>query len=106
MNETARKQGLMTDEEFQSILDGVNRMEVDTAEMAEVLDLASQAVEGGKAPWIVNESKGVVHQSAEEMEERQTEEEMPKSVNPSQKQGIVINKHRRRRPKYNLRNRS
>lgn len=40
MNKTARKQGLMTDEEYQSLFDGVNMMEVETAEMAECLDFA------------------------------------------------------------------
>ncbi|XP_047942833.1 translation initiation factor IF-2-like [Salvia hispanica] len=44
LNETAKKQGLMTDDEFQSILNRVHRGETSANEMAEGMDLASQAV--------------------------------------------------------------
>ena len=63
----AKKQGLMTDNEFQSILDGGNRIVINHDEVAEVLDLASQAVGEGEAAMVADESEGVVHQPVEEM---------------------------------------
>ncbi|XP_042008983.1 proline-, glutamic acid- and leucine-rich protein 1-like [Salvia splendens] len=47
LNETARKQSLMTDEEFEALLSEVTRMDDDTATMVEGLDLASGATETG-----------------------------------------------------------
>ncbi|XP_042019040.1 transmembrane protein 131-like [Salvia splendens] len=60
LNETTRKQGLMSDDEFQALLDEVNRMDVDTAEVAEGLDLPLK---------------------------KQTEEEKQKSVTPQPEAG-------------------
>ncbi|XP_042005808.1 ABC transporter F family member 4-like [Salvia splendens] len=70
LNETAKKQGLMTDEEFEALLDEVTRIEDGTAEMAEGLDLASKAVGGG-----------------DKVEEKQTEDEEPKSGTPQPEAG-------------------
>ena len=71
LNETARKQGLMTDDEFLSILNGVNRREVGTDEMAEGLVLASQAVGEGEPYGVANEPEGVVHQLVGDVEEKE-----------------------------------
>ncbi|XP_042059589.1 fibrous sheath CABYR-binding protein-like [Salvia splendens] len=80
LNETARKQGLMTDEEFEALLNEVTRME--DATMAEDPDLASRAVgEGGEASTR-NDPEGPAHQPEEEVEERQTEGRVPQSVTP------------------------
>ncbi|XP_042059441.1 nucleolar protein dao-5-like [Salvia splendens] len=87
LNETARKQGLMTDDEFQVLLDEVNRMDVDTAEVAEGLDLASKAVGRSEESGTVNDSDGLAHQSADEVSEKQTEEEKPKLVTPQSEAG-------------------
>ena len=70
----AKKQRLMTDDEFQSVLGGANRIVINTDGVAEVLDLASQAVGEGEASIVAEESEGVVHQPVEEMREKQTEE--------------------------------
>ncbi|XP_042051565.1 uncharacterized protein LOC121796857 [Salvia splendens] len=49
LNKMAKKQGLMTDDEFQTILEGVRKAEENAAKMAEGPDLASEAV-GSKSP--------------------------------------------------------
>ncbi|XP_047949904.1 uncharacterized protein LOC125195748 [Salvia hispanica] len=74
LNEMARKQGLMTDNEFQSILGGGDRIVVNSEGVAEVLDLASQAVGGGETAMVADESEGVVHQPVEEVRKEQPEE--------------------------------
>ncbi|XP_047943089.1 uncharacterized protein LOC125189913 [Salvia hispanica] len=74
LNEMARKQGLMTDDEFQSVLGGGDRIVVNPERVAEVLDLTSQAVGRGETAMGADESEGVIHQSVEEMREGQTEE--------------------------------
>ncbi|XP_042003808.1 uncharacterized protein LOC121752780 [Salvia splendens] len=90
LNETAKKQGLMTDDEFQAILDGVNQREDDTATMVEDLNFTSRAVgedeegmAGEKEPESVNPQteagKSDVHVEAEETEARS---EIPKPVAP------------------------
>ncbi|XP_042005712.1 uncharacterized protein LOC121754415 [Salvia splendens] len=90
LDETAKKQGLMTDDEFQAILDRVNQREDDTATMVEDLNLTSRAVEkdeegraGEKEPESVNPQteagKNDVHVEAEETEARP---EVPNPVAP------------------------
>ncbi|XP_041995735.1 lysine-specific demethylase 6B-like [Salvia splendens] len=87
LNETARKQGLMTDEEFEELLNKVTRMEDGTAKMAEGLDLASEAVGDGEEASTRNDPEGLAHQPEDEVEERQTREEEPKSVTPQPEAG-------------------
>ncbi|XP_042059451.1 chromodomain-helicase-DNA-binding protein Mi-2 homolog [Salvia splendens] len=81
LNETAKKQGLMTDDEFRVILDGVNQREDDTATMVENLNLTCGAVGedeegrvGEKELESVNPQteagKSDVHVEAEETEAR------------------------------------
>ncbi|XP_047943031.1 triadin-like [Salvia hispanica] len=73
----------MTDDDFQSILNGENRRDMGADKMAEGLDLASQAVGEGEPSRVANEPKGVVHQPVDEVAEKQTEEEEePKSATP------------------------
>ncbi|XP_042035161.1 pharyngeal muscle protein 2-like [Salvia splendens] len=90
LNETANKKGIMTDDEFQAILDGVNQREDDTATMVEDLNLTSRVVEedeegraGEKEPESMNPQieagKSDVHVEAEETEARA---EIPKPVAP------------------------
>ncbi|XP_042005873.1 MAP7 domain-containing protein 1-like [Salvia splendens] len=69
LNETARKQGLMTDEEFEALLSQVTRMDDDTATMAEGLDLASGAVGEGGGANTGNSSEDQVNQPEDEREE-------------------------------------
>ncbi|XP_047970254.1 smoothelin-like protein 1 [Salvia hispanica] len=71
LNKTARKQGLMTDEEFQAVMGGVEGMEVDTDEMAEGLDLASQVEGEGEVSGVGKESGGVTQQPVGEVEEKE-----------------------------------
>ncbi|XP_042050259.1 MAP7 domain-containing protein 1-like [Salvia splendens] len=77
LNELAKKQDLMTDEEFQAILDDVNRMEDDTAVVAEGLDLASRAV---------GESEEAEEGNRSESQARE-EEIMPESPQPEAERG-------------------
>ena len=49
LNAMARKQGLMTEYEFQAVLGKGDRIVVNPEGVAEVLDLASQAVGKGEA---------------------------------------------------------
>ncbi|XP_042003872.1 fibrous sheath CABYR-binding protein-like [Salvia splendens] len=80
LNETARKQGLMTEEEFEALLSEVTRME--DATRAKDPDLASRAVgEGGEASTR-NDPEGPAYQPEEEVEERQIGERVPHSVTP------------------------
>ncbi|XP_042003878.1 nucleolar and coiled-body phosphoprotein 1-like [Salvia splendens] len=87
LNETARKQGLMTDEEFEALLDEVNRMEDGTAMMAEGLDLASRAVGEGEEVGAGNDSEGLSNQPVDEAEKGQTREDEPESVTPQPEVG-------------------
>ena len=73
LNEMAKRQGLMMDDEFQSVLSKGNRIVVNPEGVAEVLNLASQAVGRGETAMEADESEGVVHQSMEEMTEEQPE---------------------------------
>ncbi|XP_047949152.1 endochitinase A-like [Salvia hispanica] len=73
LNEMARKQGLMTDDEFQAVLGKGDRIVVNPEGVAKVLDLASQAVGKGETTTEAKESEGVVHQSVEERTEEQPE---------------------------------
>ena len=50
LNKMARKQGLMADDEFQSVISGGDRIVIHTEGVAEVLNLASQAVGLQKHP--------------------------------------------------------
>ncbi|XP_042038310.1 nucleolar and coiled-body phosphoprotein 1-like [Salvia splendens] len=77
----------MTDEEFEVLLNEVTRMEVGTAKMAEGLDLASEAVGEGEEAGTRNDPEGLAHQPVDEVEERQTREEEPKSVTPQPEAG-------------------
>lgn len=106
LNETARKQGLMTDEEFQPLLDGVTRMEVETTEMAKGLDLASQAVGGGEASGMADESEDVVHQVVAEVDERKTEEERPESMTSQPEAGEGDEQPQEKEAEIPLRNQS
>ncbi|XP_047943065.1 proline-, glutamic acid- and leucine-rich protein 1-like [Salvia hispanica] len=74
LNEMAKKQGLMTDDKFQSVLGGGDRIVVNPEGVAEVLNLASQAGGREETAMGADESEGVVHQPVEEMREGQTEE--------------------------------
>ncbi|XP_042029890.1 histone-lysine N-methyltransferase 2D-like [Salvia splendens] len=87
LNETVRKQCLMTDEEFEALLNEVTRMEDDTTKMAEGLDLASEAVGEGEEASTRNDPEGLAQQPDVEVEERQTREEEPKSVTPQPEAG-------------------
>ncbi|XP_042067213.1 neurofilament medium polypeptide-like [Salvia splendens] len=87
LNETTRKQGLMTDEEFEALLDEVNRMEDGTAMMTEGLDLASSAVGEGEEAGAENDSEGLSNQPVDEAEEGQTREDEPESVTPQPEAG-------------------
>ncbi|XP_042019188.1 muscle M-line assembly protein unc-89-like [Salvia splendens] len=82
LNETAKKQGIMTDDEFQMILDEVNRKEDDTFMLVEDLGLASRTVGEGEVSGTGNEPEGQAHQPVDEVEERQTREEETMSVTP------------------------
>ncbi|XP_047949304.1 titin-like [Salvia hispanica] len=73
LNEMARKQGLLTDDEFHSVLGGGDKIVINTEGVAEVLNLASQAVGEGEASIVAEESEGVVHQPVQEMGVEQTE---------------------------------
>ncbi|XP_042044213.1 MAP7 domain-containing protein 1-like [Salvia splendens] len=73
LNETARKQGLMTDEEFEALLKEVTREEEEDA---------SEAVREGGEASTRNDPEGLAHQPEEEVEERQTGERVPQSVTP------------------------
>ncbi|XP_042029968.1 uncharacterized protein LOC121776880 [Salvia splendens] len=76
LNETAKKQGLMTDEEFVEIMDGVNRREEGTASMPE--GQFSQSV--GEVDGVQNEERGtepVESQPKAGDDEMQVEEEGP-----------------------------
>ncbi|XP_042041242.1 pinin-like [Salvia splendens] len=87
LNETARKKFLMTDEEFEELLNEVTRMEDGTAKMAEGLDLASEAVGESEEAGTRNDPEGLAHQAVDKVEEKQTEEEEPKSVTPQPEAG-------------------
>ncbi|XP_047943085.1 uncharacterized protein LOC125189908 [Salvia hispanica] len=63
LNETARKQGIMTEEEFQAVLGKGDRIVVNPEGVAEVLDLASQAVGNEEATKKAERSEEVAHQS-------------------------------------------
>ena len=75
LNAMDKKQGLMTEDEFQAVLGKGDRIVVNPEGMAEVLDLASQAVGKGEATKEAERSEGVVHQSVEEKTAEQLEEE-------------------------------
>ncbi|XP_042016249.1 fibrous sheath CABYR-binding protein-like [Salvia splendens] len=81
LNETAKKQGLMTDDEFQAILDGVNQREDDTATMVEDLDLTSREV-GEEEPELET-PQTEVWESDEHIEEESVPiAEVPEPVAP------------------------
>ncbi|XP_047943245.1 cell wall protein IFF6-like [Salvia hispanica] len=71
LNETARKQGLMTGEEFQAVLGKGDRIVVNPEGVAEVMDLASQSVGKGEATKKAESSEEVAHQSVEEKTDEQ-----------------------------------
>ncbi|XP_042065399.1 proline-, glutamic acid- and leucine-rich protein 1-like [Salvia splendens] len=73
LNETARKQGLMTDEEFEALLKEVTCEEEEDA---------SEAVREGEEASTRNDPEGPAHQPEEEVEERQTGGRVPQSVTP------------------------
>ncbi|XP_041994748.1 uncharacterized protein LOC121745028 [Salvia splendens] len=75
LNETARKQGLINDEEFEALLSEVTRMDDDTATMAEGMDLASGAV--GKSEETRTEAGGSDAQIEEEETAARTEVPVP-----------------------------
>ncbi|XP_042019076.1 uncharacterized protein LOC121766912 [Salvia splendens] len=89
LNETARKQGLMTNEEFEALLNKLTRM--DDATMAEDLDLTSRAVREGGEASARNDLEDQVNKPVDE-KEGETE-----SITPSQTQGRVIRILTRRR---------
>ena len=64
----------MTDDEFQSVLDGGDRIVINAEGVAEVMDLASQAVGKGEASMVAEDSECVVHKLVQEMGVEQTEE--------------------------------
>ena len=79
LNETARKQRLMTDDEFQAVLGKEDRIVVNPEGVAEVLDLASQAVGKEEVTRETEKSEEVVHKSVEERTDEQREKaEQPK----------------------------
>ena len=57
LNKMARKQGLMTDDEFQAVLGKGDRIVVNPEGVAEILDLASQAVGKGETTTEAKEWK-------------------------------------------------
>ncbi|XP_042003853.1 zinc finger CCCH domain-containing protein 18-like [Salvia splendens] len=87
LNETARKKVLMTDEEFEELLNEVTRMEDGTSKMAEGLVLASEAVGESEEAGTRNDPEGLAHQPVDKVEEKQTEEGEPKSVTPQPEAG-------------------
>ncbi|XP_047949318.1 microtubule-associated protein RP/EB family member 1-like [Salvia hispanica] len=97
LNEMARKQGLMTDDEFQAVLGKGDRIVVNPEGVAEVLDLASQAVGRGEATTEAEKSEGVVHQSVEEKTDEQPEkaeqlEEERQEPDTHQEEASVVTK--------------
>ncbi|XP_042067073.1 cell wall adhesin EAP1-like [Salvia splendens] len=66
LNESAQKQTLMTDEEFDSILNQVNQAAQATTSEAEGLDLASKAVGVSEETGGVSEPEGPAYQPEEE----------------------------------------
>ncbi|XP_047943102.1 uncharacterized protein LOC125189927 [Salvia hispanica] len=97
LNETARKQGIMTDEEFQTVLGKGDRIVINPEGVAEVLDLASQAVGKGEATKEAEQSEGVVHQSVEERTDKQPEkaeqpEEEGQEPDTHQEEASVVTK--------------
>ncbi|XP_041995736.1 uncharacterized protein LOC121745857 [Salvia splendens] len=81
LNESAQKRSLMTDTEFESIVEEVNRRE-DTALMAEGLDLASRSVGGVEKAVTGTTPEGHTSQSVEGKEEVHEEEKEPEPVDP------------------------
>ncbi|XP_042035188.1 neurofilament medium polypeptide-like [Salvia splendens] len=81
LNETAKKQGLMTDDEFQAILDGVNQREDDTTTMVEDLDLTSRAV-GEEEPELETPQTEVGESDEHIEEELVPRAEVPEPVAP------------------------
>ncbi|XP_042050080.1 translation initiation factor IF-2-like [Salvia splendens] len=81
LNEAAKKQGLMTDDEFQAILDGVNQREDDTATMVEDLDLTSRAV-GEEEPELETPQTEVGESDEHIEEESVPRAEVPEPVAP------------------------
>ncbi|XP_042051612.1 proteoglycan 4-like [Salvia splendens] len=73
LNETGRKQGLMTDEEFEALLKEVTHEEEEDA---------SEAVREGVEASTRNDPEGIAHQPEEEVEKRQTGEREPEPVAP------------------------
>ncbi|XP_042012097.1 uncharacterized protein LOC121760505 [Salvia splendens] len=71
LNETAKKQGLMTDDEFQAIMDGVNQRAESTASMAEDLNLASRAVGESEETGVVRVTEGPAYQPGDREDESQ-----------------------------------
>ncbi|XP_042019114.1 titin homolog [Salvia splendens] len=71
LNETAKKQGLMTDDEFQAIVDGVNQRADNTASMAEDLNLASRAVGDNEEIGVVRVPEGPAYQPGDRADESQ-----------------------------------
>ncbi|XP_047949082.1 microtubule-associated protein RP/EB family member 1-like [Salvia hispanica] len=71
LNAMDKKQGLMTEDEFQAVLGKGDRIVVNPEGVAEVLDLASQAVGKGEATKEAERSEGVAHQSVEEKTDEQ-----------------------------------
>ncbi|XP_042065454.1 zinc metalloprotease ZmpB-like [Salvia splendens] len=81
LNESAQKRSLMTDTEFESIVEEVNRRE-DTALMVEGLDLASRSVGGVEKAVTGTTQEGHTSQSVEGKEEVHEEEKEPEPVDP------------------------
>ncbi|XP_041991543.1 trichohyalin-like [Salvia splendens] len=81
LNESAQKRSLMTDTEFESIVEEVNHRE-DTALMAEGLDLASRSVGGVEKAVTGTTPEGHTSQSVEGKEEVHEEEKEPEPVDP------------------------
>ncbi|XP_042027231.1 golgin subfamily A member 6-like protein 6 [Salvia splendens] len=81
LNESAQKLSLMTDTEFESIVEEVNRRE-DTALMAEGLDLASRSVGEVEKAVTGTTPEGHTSQSVEGKEEVHEEEKEPEPVDP------------------------
>ncbi|XP_047945649.1 uncharacterized protein LOC125192179 [Salvia hispanica] len=87
LNETVRKQGIMTDDVFQAVLGKGDRIVVNPAGVAEVMDLASQVVGKEEAATEAEKSEGIVHQSVEERtdEQRETTEKLEEERQEAEK---------------------
>ncbi|XP_047943084.1 microtubule-associated protein RP/EB family member 1-like [Salvia hispanica] len=97
LNAMARRQGLMTEDKFQAVLGKGDRIVVNPEGVAEVLDLASQAVGKGEATKEAERSEGVVRQSVEEKTDVQPEkaeqlEEEKQEPETHQEEASVVTK--------------